>query len=213
MRVPLTDVPAIVTELGDDTLHVWQLDYDIRRGRAPLLALLGAYLGRPAEALALVEGEHGRPRLSDTLAGGLDFNWSHSGECALVVLGRHVVPGIDVERRRARPRALEIARRYFHPAEADWLASLPPEAQADAFLSLWTAKEATLKALGRGIAFGLHRLRIGLASGQTELLWLDDDEAQAWQLQSLALDGSYLAALAWRGMPRKVQCRGLAEPT
>lgn len=210
MRIPLTDVPAIASQLDESTLHVWRLDYDRRRGRAPLLALLAAYLQQPVEALALTEGEHGRPRLPDAIAGGLDFNWSHSGGGALVVLGRGIAPGVDVECRRDRPRALDIARRYFHPAEAAWLESLPSTAQGDAFLSLWTAKEAMLKALGRGIAFGLHRLWIELGSGAPELSWLDEDDARAWQLRALALDEAHVAALAWRGPPLTIQYRGLA---
>jgi 4'-phosphopantetheinyl transferase len=213
MRIPLTDVPAIAPHLENTTLHVWQLDYDPRHGRAPLLALLGAYLQRPVEILELVEGEHGRPVLPRAVAGDLDFNWSHSGQRAVVVLGRSVVPGVDVERRRARPRASEIAQRYFHPDEAGWLASLSADVQGDAFLSLWTAKEAVLKALGRGLAFGLHRLRIGLTSHVPELLWLEGDDARAWQLHALALDDEHVAALAWRGPPRRIQYWGLAEAT
>ena len=212
MHISLADVPAIAAQLDHQTLHVWQLDHDPRRGRAPLLGLLGAYLDRPAHTLELVEGEHGRPRLAHALAGDLDFNWSHSGERAMVVLGRGVSPGIDLERRRARPRALELARRYFDPSEADWLASLAPADREESFLSLWTAKEAVLKALGRGIAFGLHRLRIGLASGTPQLLSLHGDDARAWQLRSLAPDGPYVGALAWRGPARSIECRGLAEP-
>lgn len=210
MHVSLTDVAALASHLDDSTLHVWRLDYDRGQGRAPLLALLAAYLHRPVEALALIESEHGRPRLPGPADGGLDFNWSHSGGSAVVVLGRGVAPGVDLERRRDRPRALEIAQRYFHPAEAAWLASVPSAAQGDAFLSLWTAKEAMLKAQGRGIAFGLHRLQIELASGAPQLLWLDGDDASAWQLRALTLDGGHVAALAWRGPPRTIQYQGLA---
>lgn len=204
MPIPLTEVPAIAARLDREALHVWRLRYDPRRGRAPLRALLGAYLGMPAEAVGLSAGEHGRPRLADAPADGLDFNWTHSGDCALVALGRHVEPGIDVERRRARPRGLEIARRYFAPEEADWLAAQAPERQDEAFLALWTAKEAVLKALGRGLAFGMHRLAIGGDAGGLRLLRLEDDEAARWQLQPLEVDPQHVAALAWRGAPRRV---------
>lgn len=206
MRIELANAATIASQLDPDTLHVWQLDYEPRAGRAPLLGLLAAYLGRPAASLVLVEGEHGRPRLHPALGGALDFNWSHSGRRALVVLGVGAQPGIDIERRRPRPRALQIAQRHFHPAEVRWLASLEPAARSDAFLSLWTAKEATLKALGRGIAFGLHRLQINAAAGPLDLRWIDGDEARAWQLHRLAVDDGYVAALAWRGPPRRVLC-------
>jgi 4'-phosphopantetheinyl transferase len=210
MPIPLTDVPAIAARLGDDALHVWRLQYDPRRGRAPLRALLGAYLGTDADAVALVEGPHGRPELAAGQAQALDFNWSHSGDCALVALGRRVAPGIDVERQRPRPRALEIAQRYFCPPEAQWLAALPSERQNEAFLALWTAKEAVLKALGRGLAFGLHRLQIGFDPGTPRLLRLEEDDPEAWQLRPLPVDTQHVASLAWRGPPLDVQSWVLA---
>jgi 4'-phosphopantetheinyl transferase len=204
MPIPLTDVPAIAARLDPEALHVWRLHYDPRRGRAPLRALLGAYLGVPGEAVELSPGAHGRPRLAGSPAGGLDFNWTHSGDCALVALARQIAPGIDVERRRARPRGLEIARRYFAPEEAAWLAEQPPEHLDEAFLALWTAKEAVLKALGRGLAFGMHRLAIGSGDEGLRLLRLEHDETARWQLQPLAVDPEHVAALAWRGAPRHV---------
>jgi 4'-phosphopantetheinyl transferase len=205
MPTPLTDVPAIAAQLDDEALHVWRLDYDPHQGREPLRGLLGAYLGRPADSVMLVEGAHGRPQLGGAEAGALDFNWSHSGRCALVALGRRIAPGVDVERRHARPRSLEVARRYFCPAEAHWLAAQPAGEREDAFLALWTAKESVLKALGRGLAFGLHRLEIGLDAGAMQLRRLEGDDAGAWQLRALDTDRDHVAALAWRGPPRTIR--------
>lgn len=210
MPIPLTDVPAIAAELGEDTLHVWRLHHDPGQGRAPLRALLGGYLGLRADAVTLLEGAHGRPQLAPAQAGTLDFNWSHSGECALVVLGHRVTPGIDVEYERARPRALQIARRYFTPFEAAWLAQLPPAQRDPAFLALWTAKEAVVKALGRGLAFGLDRLEIGFDAGMPRLRRLDGDDAGAWQLHALDPGLGHRAALAWRGAPRRIRLEILA---
>ena len=211
MPIPSSDVPAVAAQLDDQTLHVWQLPYDPGQRRAPLVALLGSYLGVPPDAVRLIEGSHGRPQLAPAQAGGLDFNWSHSGDCALVAIARQLVPGIDVERRRPRPRALELARRYFHPVEAAWLETRPTGQRDEAFLALWTAKEAVLKALGRGLAFGLHRLEIGLDTGVPELLQLADEDAAAWQLHSLDAGSGHQAAIAWRGPPRDIRQWVLAD--
>lgn len=206
-----TDVPAIAAQLDDETLHVWQLAYDPGRGRAPLIALLAGYLGVPAGAVQLTEGPHGRPQLGPAHGDILDLNWSHSGGCALVAIGRGVAPGIDVERRRPRPRALELAQRYFHPAETAWLAAQPIDRREEAFLALWTAKEAVLKALGRGLAFGLHRLEIGLETAVPQLRQLAGDDAATWQLHALDAGPAHVAALAWRGPPRNIRYRILAD--
>jgi 4'-phosphopantetheinyl transferase len=199
----------IAQHLLDDEIHVWWLGYRRELGRAPLRALLAAYLGAPPDSLLLIDGEHGRPALAaphDSLA----FNWSHSGDRALLAIARGVVPGIDLERWRPRPRALEIAQRFFCAEEAMALAMLDAERRTDAFLELWTAKEAVLKALGHGIAFGLDRLRFTVPPAAPGLLWLDEDDASQWQLQRLPADGEFVATLAWRGAPRRIRTWTLA---
>jgi len=197
--------------LDDDAIQVWHLDYRPAQGRHPLRRTLAAYLGIDADEVTLVEGEHGRPRLGPAHGSPLDFNWSHSGEHALIAIARGISPGIDIERRRPQPRALPIARRFFGSDEADALAALPEEARDAAFLEAWTAKEAVLKAHGRGIGYGLQRLRVLSTQAQLRLLRFDDEDVDAWQLQRLAIAPDLIAALAWRGSPRTIRLEVLAS--
>ena len=202
-----TDGQAVTTvarHLPDDEIHVWQLSYRRELGREPLRALLSAYLSQPPEDLNLIVGEHGRPELAAPHA-ALKFNWSHSGEWALLAIARGVTPGIDLERKRLRTHVLDIAERFFCPEEAAALAMLDGLQRRDAFLALWTAKEAVLKALGRGLAFGLDRLRFAVAPAAPTMLWLDEDDASQWQLHPLSTDGDFFATLAWRGAARRVR--------
>jgi len=196
--------------LGDAEVHVWHFAYQREHGRAPLLALLARYLGGAAADIQLTVGAHGRPYVDPAPASQLDFNWSHSGNRAAVALARHVAPGIDLEWLRPRANVLPLARRFFHPEEVAGLVARPAAERSAAFLELWTAKEAVLKATGRGIAFGLHRLRV-TDDGVLRLAWLDGDDATAWQLQRLQLDAGYVAALAWRGGARRVRVCQLAS--
>ncbi len=206
--------PAKVAErLGDDEIHVWRLAYDHHRGRAPLLAMLATYLGIPVDAVRLELAPHGRPLLAPEHDEAFSFNWSHSGDQALIAIARGIVPGIDLERLREHPRALEIARRYFSPDEAAVLEGLEPARRDRAFLEIWTAKEAVLKAVGRGIAFGLDRLSIGGSPELPTLGRLEGHAADQWQLQRLMLDPAHIGALAWHGEPRHVRLWTLAEPT
>jgi 4'-phosphopantetheinyl transferase len=208
---PLVTLAKLAEGLRDDEIHVWRVHYERRHGRALLRRVLAAYLGVHADDIVLTDGEHGRPSLAPTLAQSVGFNWSHSGEHALIAVGRHVTPGIDVERRRDRPRGLEIAQRYFTREESDALGALPEQQRHAAFLELWTAKEAVLKAVGRGIAFGLDRLNIVGTSDDLTLDRLDGEDVGHWQLRRLTLEPDLVGALAWRGGPRHIRYRTLAN--
>jgi len=204
------DPATVAKRLGEDEVHLWRLPYRPAQRRAPLLALLAAYLQCPAEAIVLREGEYGRPSLMPPQA--LDFNWSHSGQQALVAIARGIALGVDLERIRPRPSAMDIARRYFAADELAWLETVDdPAARELAFLRLWTSKEAVLKAHGRGIAFGLDRLSIDLRPAQPRLRRLEDENAAQWQLHAVPIGDGYLGALAWRGPARTLRAHLLAD--
>lgn len=163
---------------------------------------LGPQLGCAPRAIGLSRDAHGRPRLAPVH--GADVGWSHSGDGLLLATGRGVLLGIDLERERARPRALELARRFFDRDEAEWLQAQVDEAtRAAAFVRLWCAKEAVLKAHGRGIAFGLHRLAFAERDGVLELVHADPalGNARDWQLREFVPHPGYRAALAWKPLP------------
>jgi len=164
---------------------------------------LAEALGVPAPELPLRRDPHGRPRLD---VAGADASWSHSGEQLLVALGRGVQVGADLELLRPRPRALELAARFFAPAESDALAALPADRREAAFVRLWCAKEAVLKAHGRGLAFGLHRLQFAPRGEAWALVACDPALGKPvdWTLHAFAPMPGYLASLAWRPTPHPV---------
>ena len=161
-------------------------------------AWLAGQLGYAIGELPLTSDPRGRPRLA---ADGHDCSWSHSGEGLLVVLARGATVGADCERVHARPRALALAQRFFTPTEHDWLAGQPAGPARDhAFLRLWCAKEAVLKAHGHGLSFGLERLRFENADAGLRLVECDPALGAAgdWRLHEFAPAPDYVAALAWR---------------
>ena len=82
-----------------------------------------------------------------------------------------------------------------------WLHAAPSAAVRDhAFLRLWCAKEAVLKAHGHGISFGLDRLRFEDEGGGLRLVACDPalGAPEDWSLQELQPAPDYLGALAWR---------------
>jgi 4'-phosphopantetheinyl transferase len=109
--------------------------------------------------------------------------------------------GVDCERVRPRPRALDSRGRFFTAAEHDWLAALATGAARDrAFLRLWCAKEAVLKAHGHGLSFGLEKLRFVEEGAALVLAECDPGlgAARDWSLHEFEPASGYVAALAWR---------------
>ena len=167
-------------------------------------AWLAGELGCEPVAVPLIRDALGRPRLGAQHR-RFDLNWSHSGKGLLIALGEDLQVGVDLEHIRPRTRALALARRYFVPAEADWLEALPADRREIAFLRLWCAKEAVLKAHGRGLAFGLDRLLFAEHDGALELAGCDRllGEPEQWSLREFEPAAGYRAAIAWRARPAK----------
>jgi 4'-phosphopantetheinyl transferase len=188
-------------ESQGSAVDVWRLPTDAWR------AVLAQYAGVPLSGLALIADAYGKPRLA--VPPSLGFNLSHCGDVALLAIGHGIELGVDVEALRPRPRALQLAQRYFTPDEAAALAILSEDERQQAFYRLWTAKEAVLKALGRGLAFGLNRVGFRLETGGTAVLPQQFTHAaapaSAWTLHALVPAPGYLGALAWRGSARTIR--------
>ncbi|PTR32713.1 4'-phosphopantetheinyl transferase [Luteibacter sp. OK325] len=193
--------------LADDEIHVWQTRWTSGQGELPFMSLLAAYAGPDAPAVA--RGEHGKPHFPAPF-GELGFNWSHSGDRALFAVGRGSEGfelGVDIERVRPRPRALELATRFFAPDETAMLARLPAGRLLNGFLRLWTAKEAVLKANGSGLSYGLHRVSFALGDAAVTPVAFEGEiaPASAWCVEALAMDDAWVAAVAWRGCERTIR--------
>jgi 4'-phosphopantetheinyl transferase len=159
-----------------------------------LRVILGRYLKMEPWQVSLVCEERGKPRLSGAEnPPPLHFNLSHSGHLALVAVGRHWPMGVDVERIRPMPEMDGIAGAFFSMQENARLAAVGPEEKGEVFFSIWTRKEAFLKATGEGIAGELGRM----------------DCAQAppgWSLHSLSPAPGFVGALAARGAAAAPLC-------
>lgn len=202
----------VASRLDDRSVHLWRIPYASSQRRAPLVALLAGYLGIPETAVTLHEDARGKPYLatSTNMRGDgspLEFNWSHSGDYALIALSRRGAVGIDIERLGKNLRAIEIARRFFDTGEADVLAALDPDVRDPAFIGLWCAKEAVLKAVGEGLSFGLARLAFAhVSDADWDLATADPalGEVRDWQVSGFDPAPGYRGCVAWRGGSRRI---------
>lgn len=104
-----------------------------------------------------VSGAFGKPCLLMPAgrAGGVpDFNISHTaGVVGCAVWGQEGAVGFDLEA-LSRPVPEDLADSFFSGDEAVWIRRQPSPSQA--FLQIWTLKEAFVKATGQGLALGLE---------------------------------------------------------
>ncbi len=147
------DVIGALAELLTETERAradrYRFDDDRRRSivaRAATRRILSRLTGIAPRELHIVEGEHGKPGLA---GGEIELNASHSGDLVALAFARVTPVGIDVERRRKLHDALALARRYFSEAELAFVEGA--EDIGAAFFIVWTAKEAIVKASGKGI--------------------------------------------------------------
>lgn len=110
---------------------------------------LGVCFGTESDHVPLTHTSSGQPQLPGT---GLSTSLSHSGSyVAIAICGASTV-GIDIEQLRSRIVVDDLLATICTPTEAATLRELSPTVRTQALLTLWTRKEALLKAFGVGLA-------------------------------------------------------------
>ncbi len=94
-------------------------------------------------------GMHGKPRLARPAA-KWGFNLSHAGEYVVAALAQDAAIGVDLESMARKADVELLGKRVFSESER----ALVHEGGREAFLTLWSQKEALLKAMGCGWANG-----------------------------------------------------------
>src|SRR4051812_5517535 len=160
--------------------------------RAVLRKLLARETGRTPEEIAFSVGPHGKPRLDDTSA-GVRFNLSHSAGLALIAIAHDVELGVDLEEIRPRSDLRGVARRGFTEAEREAVAG----GGERAFYRHWVAKEAFVKATGRGIESlrSFEVLLDGPGGARLNHVGGDPAEAAKWTLAPLDVGPRFAAAV------------------
>jgi len=151
---------------------------------------LAEVAGRSPAALVLDRtcrcGEqHGKP----VLPGGPGFSLTHAGDLVGVAVHPGGSVGLDVEEVRELGDLAAMAAHACSPHES------APDAQA--FFTLWTRKEALLKAAGTGLASPMSAITLG-PSGVLDWVGADAPTDPAW-LRDLHPAPGYRAAVAGFG--------------
>lgn len=106
-------------------------------------------LGIDATSVPLKTTSRGKPELPGM---GFATSLSHSGRWIAIAIGQAATLGIDIELSPPRMRMTELMSTICSPAELIELKNRPAAVLESGLLSLWTRKEALLKAFGVGLA-------------------------------------------------------------
>jgi 4'-phosphopantetheinyl transferase len=118
--------------------------------RSLVRVVLGKRLSIDPPQLRVSRTDTGKPVLTE----GIHFNVSHSGDLILLAISDSRAVGVDVERRRDVNRVSAMVGRWLNIDERREFDRLCQHgaSSSDAFLRIWSLKEARLKALGVGIS-------------------------------------------------------------
>jgi 4'-phosphopantetheinyl transferase len=98
------------------------------------------------------------------------LSFSSSDNISIAAASRVSYIGVDIERLRPVGNSLELATRFFQSSEVAYLATVPESELDIEFLRFWTIKEACLKAIGKGIIYGLDRFAVSVRDDRYHIL-------------------------------------------
>ncbi len=172
--------------------------------------VLGSLTGLPPARVPLDRScaacgqPHGPPRLTDCpryRRPGLSI--SHSGDRVVLAVAAGGAVGVDVELPGPAVDIAAVASYALAAGEQALLRQLPPAGQLAGFASIWTRKEAVVKATGDGLRARLADLIVSGPTAEPRLLRWDqrpDIPARA-TLRTLSPGGGYVACVALLDQP------------
>lgn len=167
-------------------------------GRALARHALAQYAPIPAAEWRFAIAPGGRPAVANPLDRPLHFNLAHTAGLVVCVVARaHARIGVDVEAAGRTGRGEAMSRLVFTEAEARALEALPEAERQHRFLTIWTLKEACLKACGAGLVFGLDRVsfELGDAAPAARFEPATGETSGNWRFAALSAPPGHLVAV------------------
>ncbi|MFZ5528974.1 MAG: 4'-phosphopantetheinyl transferase family protein [Pseudomonadota bacterium] len=161
------DYEALITPDERQRMLAFRFEKDQRQylaARALVRTTLSLQAGIPPAEWRFGATARGKPFIEGPAGPTpLHFNLAHThGLVVCAVSTAHARLGVDVESIDRRTAALDIADSHFSPAERAWLRGVPAGQLHQAFMQLWTLKEAWIKATGEGLSAELSQCTFAL---------------------------------------------------
>jgi 4'-phosphopantetheinyl transferase len=169
--------------------------------RATMRLILSQYLNTPPERLEFTYSDHGKPGVENSAK--LQFNISHTGDLALLAVGKCFPIGVDIEKYSARPYE-GIAKILFSEQEYDEFIKVPLALKPAVFFHVWAQKEAFIKACGLGLSYPTKNFSVPI-SMPTKQLVNDPLHHMTWQLRSFMPEVACSGALCYHPTVREIR--------
>ncbi|WP_069792062.1 4'-phosphopantetheinyl transferase family protein [Cyanobacterium sp. IPPAS B-1200] len=195
----LSDLPYFKSLLSPDELDKIQRFKNKLQGdrtcigRAKLRIILSSYLNINPDKIVFNYNKKGKPFLRDYP--NLHFNLSHTDHWIVYGISNQLI-GVDIENISKQVKFKQLAKRFFCPSEFQLIEQVNQENKAKLFYTLWTAKEAYLKATGEGLSGGLDAIELSYNFLSEDIEIISENTRTEWQIKNLKIDNNYLVSVA-----------------
>lgn len=168
-----------------------QNNFTLSRGITRVI--LAKYLDINPKQISLSQNKFGKLYLENEK---LKFNLSHTKDFLLIGVSFDAEIGIDIEKIREFKVYQEIVRRFFSENEIKAFFLQTEDKYQESFFTIWTRKEAFIKAVGRGLNIPLNDFDVSVTE-KAELLdvRLEDQKKESWKLYNIPTKKNHKASL------------------
>ena len=156
--------------------------------------ILSYYAAQLPQELEFVYHRYGKPFLRNS---SIQFNMSHSHDLVSYIISPHYYVGIDIEWRDVDLDVCSLSDLVLTLDEHNFMLKLEPLEKLGFFYKLWTAKEAVIKADGRGMSYPINTIN-AMSPTLGQKIWLNNDDKpiQEWYHFPLHISAAYSGAIA-----------------
>jgi 4'-phosphopantetheinyl transferase len=195
----------------DERAHCERFRFDRHRReylttRALVRSALSYYRPLAPKAWHFESNTHGKPSIHPDC--GLRFNLSNSPGLVVCLISQGAEVGVDAEPYERAEKIAELGPEIFSPDEIAQLATLHSADKLDRALSLWTLKEAYIKAMGAGLTLPLNTISFLLGEDRFRLERapsISEEPPRHWRFCLLDHAGHRVAIMAATAAVPKLQ--------
>ncbi len=131
--------------------------------RAYLKTILSRILDKETRQIKIQHTAQGKPYIKEQYQGEeIHFNLSHSETQAIIALTLSQEIGIDIQKIEANKDYTSLSQRFFSTQEKVELEDINADNLSCYFYTCWARKEAFIKAVGEGLAYGLNNFDVSV---------------------------------------------------